>query len=377
VDLLTYPFGWINTSDWDLDLPSNTALQSAYLHVLWYSDTGLGASNINIDYWNGNNWMNCAGPFEENSTISDTICDISSLSTNQLNNIMVRLRGEDIDGFPNAFIFIDYVYLEANYTVGVPYFEVELVIPNPSITTNIVQNNMFIVNATVYCRGGNCGDVNATLRYNSTFQNPDTPINTTEGDKPLNVYPDLSMKACPTNPLGVNEFCNITWVVNATGDINTAWKIGVLFNTTQSGIEKNHTYNSTIAIIPCVVDITVSWNKIIFPDLLPNSNDNIAPGNSNNLYNITVNPGSCTLDLWIKGTDLENITIGTKIGAGNLSWNNFNSSSTSKNMTKEFILINNSVSPFNNITTYYWLDVIPIYAGRYNGNITIMGNKTS
>lgn len=258
------------------------------------------------------------------------------------------------------------------------YLEVNLVLP--PLSFSVGQNQTFDVNATVFCRGGGCDNVTGIVRYNGSSINPDTLVNTTIGDKPFYVQesPSLAIKECPTNPLNdSDEFCNITWKINATGDINSEWKIGVLFNASSVLIEENHTSNSTINIFECIVDISLGWSSITFPDLLPSRNANPASENDNNLYNVTVNPGSCVLNLWIKGSDLENTTLGTKIGVGNLTWNTVNVYSTSNRMTKDFALLQSNVQANNNITTYYWLDVPSIYAGRYNGNITILGNLTS
>jgi hypothetical protein len=379
VDLLTYPFGWINASDWDLDLPSNTILQSAYLHVVWKTDVGFGASNINIDYWNGTHWINCAGPFSENQMISDTICNISSLSTNQLNNIMVRFRGEDIDGFPNAFAYVDLIYIVANYSFGIPYLEVELIQPNPNFVTNVIQNSTFIVNATVFCRAGACGFVNGTILYNLTSSYPDTPINTTFGDKPffVNETPALAMKACSNNPLNANDFCNLTWIVNATGNVDTAWKIGVYFNSSDPNVKPNSTSNATVVIVSCTVDFNLTWNSIDFGILLPNTFNNSAPGNLNNTYNITVNPGSCNLDLYIRGTDLVNTTFNSVIKVGNISWSNISSNLNDGffRLSETNSLIKSNVPEKTNVTTWYWLDAPPVYAGKYNGTIYITGVK--
>jgi hypothetical protein len=89
-----------------------------------------------------------------------------------------------------------------------------------------------------------------------------------------------------------------------------------------------------------------------------------------------VNPGSCTTDLYIKGTDMENTTLGSSIGIGNLSFSNTtNATSEAYNLTTVYQQIRLSVSEGTNITTYYWLSVPPVPAGIYNGTITIEGVK--
>ena len=266
-----------------------------------------------------------------------------------------------------------------NVTIAsVGYLEIEIVEP-PGLKS-ITQDQTFTINATVVCRGGGCGDVNGTARYNASSLNPDTKISTTKGDKPFYIqgYSTVAMKSCPTNPLDDdNEFCNLTWTVNATGDVDTEWKIGVLFNSTQVGVEVNHTSNSTISILECTEEIDVTWNAIDFGTLIPNTDENNATGNDNGLYNIT-NLGTCKLKLWIKGTNLENTTLGSTIDVSNITWSNTtNVYSESHNMSKTYQVLNESLLTGMNKTTYYWLNVPPVYAGSYNGMVTICGNYTS
>jgi hypothetical protein len=257
-----------------------------------------------------------------------------------------------------------------------PYLEVNLTLPPDP--TNVVQNRTFIVNATVYCRDVNCGNVNGTVRYNLTTENPDTPVNVTQGDQPLFIQesPALSMKACPTNPLDVDEFCNLTWVINATGSVSTELEIGVLFNSSDISIVDNNTQNSTVSITDCTLDFSLMWSSIDFDNLNPNTNENSAPGNSDNEYNISVNYGSCNLDFYINGTDMENATFKSKVGVDNITWSNVsNDYSTSYNLSKTISPIKINIPENTNVTTWYWLNVPPVYAGKYNGTIIIHGVK--
>lgn len=256
------------------------------------------------------------------------------------------------------------------------YLEVELMLPFDPLNT--IQNRTFTVNATIYCRDGNCGDVNGTVRYNLSSLIPSTEVNTTQGDKPFFIQesPAFSMKPCPTNPLTNDEFCNITWTINTTGGIGTDWKLGVLFNSSSGTVVDNHTENSTISIIDCTTDFSLMWLAINFSSLIPNTQENVAPGNSDKEYNISVNSGSCNLDFYINGTDLQNITYNSQISVGNLTWSNTsNDYSSSYNLSYTISPIKLDVPEFTNVTTWYWLNVPPIYAGNYNGTIFIYGVK--
>ena len=265
-------------------------------------------------------------------------------------------------------------------TTTLSYLEVNLEFPS---SYSITQNQTFTINATVFCRKGACGNVYGTIRYNASSPYPDTPVNTSEGEKPFYIqeppYPSQALKACPTNPLEENEFCNLTWIINATGDVNSVWKIGVLFNSSEQ--IQNHTSNSTITIVPAVESLSLSWSSIDFSFLIPNTQaeNNPAPGNSNNLYNIT-NTGTCNLNLWIKGNDLTNSTFNSLIAVGNLSWSNSSSiynPNTVYPLDYYYKLLYSNLLPNSNLTTYYWLSVPSVYAGIYKGTITICGNCSS
>ncbi|MCX6815501.1 MAG: hypothetical protein NT120_01445 [Candidatus Aenigmarchaeota archaeon] len=248
------------------------------------------------------------------------------------------------------------------------FLEVNMTYPDPSLITNVIQNTAFSINATVYCREANCGEVNATARYNITA-NPDTVISTAQ---------DVPFYTISSNPqtcgvMGVDQFCQLNWTVNATGDVGGSWKIGVLFSN-DTLVEQNTTGNATISIIQCPVDFTIYWSAINFATLAPNTNKNPATGNNGNEYNISVNVDSCATDLYLRGANLTNTTMGTQIGIGNVTWSNTtNTYSESYAMTETNSLIKAGIQPVVNITTWYWMNVPPVYAGIYTGIMTIVG----
>jgi hypothetical protein len=260
---------------------------------------------------------------------------------------------------------------------GVLY--VSLVKPDTDTANNVIQNSTFVVNATVVCGGGSCGNVTATVRYNDSSPFPDTPVSTTKGGSPFYVAetPAFANKSCPANPLEDGEFCNITWTINATGSVDTTWKIGVLFNSSSSGVKSNHTDNSTVSIVPCVVDITTQFSSISFGRLNPDTNENNATKNDIDFYNITINEGSCDTDLYIKGTHLRNSTLNSEIGVGNITFSNStNSFASSFNLSLSYQVLNLSVPALTNVTSYYWINVPPVYAGAYTGTITYSGVRS-
>lgn len=259
------------------------------------------------------------------------------------------------------------------------YLEVHLVAPDYNIITNVVQNTTFWVNATVVCRNSlvGCQSVNGTVLYNATSANPDTPVNTTFGAKPffINETPAYATKSC--GDLALDQQCNLSWLVNASGDINTYWKIGTFFNSSSSNVKSNYSENATVSITSCVVDMTTYFNVIDFGTLQPNTYNNSAPGNSNSEYNVSVNPGSCNLDIYIKGTNLTNSSLSTIIEVSNLTFSNqSNDVATTIPLSSAYKLVRNNIFPGTNVTIWFWLNVPPVYAGVYNGTIYIEGVET-
>lgn len=263
------------------------------------------------------------------------------------------------------------------FTISSPsYLEVYLDFPTPGQTTYVVQNSTFWINATVICRGGDCGSVNGTVRYNASSQEPDTPIPTTYGSAPffINETPAYSTKQCGN--LLEDQTCKLSWLINATGSINSAWKIDVNFSS-DTGIS-NDTENAIVQILDCLVDITIHFTDLQFGELVPSTKQNPAVGNSQNLYNISVNKDSCTTNLYIKGEDLINATYNSIIGIGNLTFNNVtNDYSSSYRLSDSYQVLKLNVPENTNVTLWFWIDVPPVYAGYYKGTIYINGERSA
>lgn len=271
-----------------------------------------------------------------------------------------------------------YETLNTTDTIEIPpaYLEVELVYPPQNLL--VAQNSNIVVNATVFCRGGDCGDVVGTIRYNSS-ENPDTNISINIGDQPFYIQEQnpLSTKSCPTNPLSKDEYCNLTWNINATEFRGNSRKIGVLFESAELDVANKHTLNSTLPIVECYEDISINWGTIDFGEMDPETTGNPALGNVNKIYNISSNKWSCIVDIWIKGTDFENKTYGNKINVSNMKWNTINNYPTSISLDYAYALVQSGLPQDTNLTTYYWFDLPPVYAAKYNGTLTIKTNQTT
>ncbi len=262
-----------------------------------------------------------------------------------------------------------------------PYLEVNLTNPAAGSTTIVDWNTTFNVNATVTCRDTNCGNVNGTIRYNLTSEYPDTPVNSTQGEGPFYNTSGTITQSCGT--LNQDDFCQLNWTINATGTPIVEYKIGVLFNSSDGSVADNHTDNATIRIIECIESFTVRWNTINFGTINPNTGNNAATGNSNLTYNIS-NTGTCNLSIWLKGSDLINTTFRESpetnhtINVGNITWHNTTDDySGAYTLVKDYVILNSTFVPtMGNITTYYWLTVPPIPAGKYNGTMTYCANTS-
>jgi hypothetical protein len=302
-------------------------------------------------------------------------CNITSSPMNyNSSDRIIRIRINSTGTANPGLLKKDYIQYYVGYQAG--YLEVNITNPDPSSITNLIQNYNFPINATVMCRDGPCGEVTGIVRYNLTSTNPDTPVNSTFGDKPLFIQetPANALKSCGI--MYKDQICQLNWTVNSTGGINSYWRIGVLFNSSYPELQENHTNNATVSIVSCTEDFDLSWSSIKFGLLNPGTEQKPAPGNENNEYNITVKRGSCNLDLYIKGNNLANETLNSFISVSNVTWSNTsNSYSTSFNLTNANEVIKLNVPQSTNVTTWYWINVPAVYAGYYNGTITITGVK--
>jgi|GEM_PF-1450540 len=131
-------------------------------------------------------------------------------------------------------------------TVRPGYLTATLSEPNSSIIVS--QYLFFNTTAIVSCVGGDCGNVTAVLNYSEGIipQSSGTPFYT------IDANPMFSENlSCLTN-LSVNESCNVTWTVNATGVHNTTYWVLAFFNTSfsQNVTESvNLTINSLVPVI--------------------------------------------------------------------------------------------------------------------------------
>jgi len=327
-----------------------------------------------------------------NTEMNLSVCPLAGFKSGYDIVFRVNLSTNDTSQTPRMHT------LSLDYTELTPYLEVNLVTPYDD--TIVGQNKTIVVNMTLYCRDGNCGNVNGTLRYNKSSPVPDDAVSTVAGDVPFYIIDAVNTKNCSTNPLVRDEYCNLTWTINATGSLSEEYEIDVLLKSNRTA--SNNTEDSTIEIGKILI-IDLEFSQINFGILDPGSENQPADGNSYG-YNISVNVNSDDVEhLWVKGTNLTNddsdsldcdvyeqyspyegntTNYPCLIGVENVIWSlesdpaadqKYNLSGNYERVNKDFHII-----PAGDVeTTYYWIDVpYGIYAGSYTGTVTFMANVT-
>ncbi|MEM2175429.1 MAG: NosD domain-containing protein, partial [Candidatus Micrarchaeia archaeon] len=104
---------------------------------------------------------------------------------------------------------------------------------------NFKQYSTITVRGRVSC-DGNCGNISGILKYNKTYQFPDTPISSVEGNKPFYIISNSSF---------CSGSCDMQWVLNVTGEKYTEWKIGITISSDLIVGEKTSN-NISVRIIP-------------------------------------------------------------------------------------------------------------------------------
>ncbi|MBN2102326.1 MAG: hypothetical protein JW716_05650, partial [Candidatus Aenigmarchaeota archaeon] len=243
------------------------------------------------------------------------------------------------------------------------------------------KDRYFIVNATAICHDDNCGIVNAALRYNYTSADPDTNIPVSYSTMhPFFTDDGTNPRTCSSNLL-INENCTVSFRVNASGSLNSLWKIDVQF--TSSATAPNATDNASIQIGRVLV-MDITFDSIDFGSLDPNTTGNVAPGNALGSYVISVDNNSNDISggIWKMGTDLANASLPNVIGVTNMTMCTVDNyagcnSGNRVNITYSILQNQNYVNSGTNVTSYFWIDIPSgIYAGEYAGTIYIKSNTT-
>lgn len=246
---------------------------------------------------------------------------------------------------------------------------------DPPNQTVVTQNKTFIMNATLSCQNGECGEVNASPRYNQS-STADTLIPEGAGTPFYTV--NQNQKTC-SNDLKKDQSCEVSWDVNATGNLESYRWIDINASSSFSDISSIDSVDHQVQINMAIL-INTSWDTTDFGVLDPGQKDQPAQGNSNLSYNITVPEESNLVDnLWIKATDLTSQLKpdNYSIGAGNLSYSLQNNAGAASNISNTYQSIKSDISPGTVLNTFFWIDVpTGIYKGGYNGTMYFKANST-
>jgi len=160
----------------------------------------------------------------------------------------------------NSTLYYNASYANDNTTINITgvsgALEVSLVVPPILTTTETNQYRNLTVNATLKCINGPCGTVNATLQYsNQTITY--TTIPELSGT-PFHIN-DATQNPGTCNIMNQDDECNISWIINATGPLESLWNLSVLATGTQS--TENRTQNATIKITHTMI-VTITPGSI-------------------------------------------------------------------------------------------------------------------
>jgi hypothetical protein len=370
---VTEEFTYVTTADTTPPNSSFLTVNESFPKTEWYVkfsarwEDSLTYLDEWVFEWNltsGGDWENVSyGSFSGNSGWSNTTMQIPVYANASYG---FRFYANDTEGNMN-------VTDTGEFTIS-GFMDVEII--DPLNTKNVALNATFLANATVTCRNGTCGTVSGRLMHNSSSLNPDTDVPVTEST-PFYIMSETNPEDCFTNPLENNEYCNVTWTVNTTGDIGSVHSFGMLFESGQNNVYDNHTGNNTVTIVSCIMDMTLNWDSMDFGVLAPLTTANPAPGNPTHEYNITIEDlTTCGIDIYINSSELRHSTQPSYfIPQYNITFNNeTNDFMTGYNLTDVWDVIKPNTQPGSNVTTYYWINAPhSILHGSYTGIITIKG----
>ncbi|MFB6190150.1 MAG: hypothetical protein ABEJ91_01120 [Candidatus Nanohaloarchaea archaeon] len=248
-----------------------------------------------------------------------------------------------------------------------------LTLEEPPNDTVVVQDEYYIHNVSVTCENGECGTVKVSPRYNESStadtlvpENSGTPFHTNTSN----------VKTCDSSLLQ-DETCYSTWFVNASGTLESWHLLDGNASSSYSQVAGNDSEDHLVQVNKAIL-VDLSWNTTRFGVLDPGSQNNSALGNDNLAYNFTVDEYSKQVDeLWVRSTDLNNLTSGYTIGATNLSYSDTNDIATEEFLSNSYQLAKTSLSPGSVVNFFFWLDIpTGIKKGGYNGTIYFKANST-
>lgn len=245
--------------------------------------------------------------------------------------------------------------------------DLNLTIEEPPDETRVQSNKTFVINGTLSCENGECGNITTTPRYNETSSTM-TTIPETTGEKPF--YTNKSnQREC--NQL--TNSCTVQWDVNATGELDTENELDLLSESTFPEIENQNSTKKTVSTEYFLI-VRDNRENTTFGAVDVNSSKNPAHGNLEEPpHQITVDSYSQPVDeLYLKSTSLTSYYIdGYEIKPQNISYWFENDTSQRKSMNSSLEVIKTDIQPGTTIDLFYWLHVPPgKVQDYYNGTKT-------
>lgn len=367
-----FSFRVVNDGDetWNINDTSSDVMLHDGLDTSWQIYNDRIWYNISQDYDSGT-FEN--GEVDWNTSKGGSLASGETLYAKYLVNVSLPSSQEYFQQFKvnetleNAGSY-DYHTLDAN---RLGYLDLEL--QEPPNDTVVVRNDNFIQNVSVTCRGGECGTVTVSPRYNQS-STADTLVPEGSGE-PFHTN-SSNVKTCDSSLLK-GETCFSSWFVNATGTLESWHLLDANASSSLSRVEGNDSEDHLVQINSALL-IDLSWSTTRFGVLDPGSDNNSALGNDDLQYNLTVDQDSRTVDnLWLRSTDLQNLTSGYSIPAHNMSYSNTNDISAESFLSTTYQLVETSLSPGERLNFFFWLDVpTGIQRGGYNGTLYFKANST-
>jgi len=355
-------------SDWEInssDQLSHEGLNTEWtVNKIWY--------NISQDY-DGGNFSD--GKLQWNTSEGGTLASGDTMYAKYIVDISL----DNSEFYSQYFLIND----TSNKSGSEDYHEfdinklgtLDIVLEDPPKDTVVTQNKTFVMNATVSCKNGECGEVNVSSRYNESSE-VDTLISE-DPDKPFYTV-SQNTKICSSD-LKKDERCEVSWDINATGELESYRLLDTNTSSSFDDIPENNSEENRVQINMAIL-INTSWDAMDFGLLDPGDQNQPAKGNNNLSYNITVPEESNLVDnLWIKATDLvsELRSDNYSIRAENMSYSFQNDVETSESISNSYQSVKSDINPGTVLNTFFWIDVpTGIYKGGYNGSVYFKANST-
>ena len=340
-----------------------------------------GTGNIAI-------WMDCGDSYTSDAAVDSVNITAGTIETEAFSfvsglgwqvNVTVPTG---LSGYQDLFLNATYGGVTRNETesnainyVVSPTGTLNVTLISPTGSSNSQpQNQTFIARFNVTCEGtseATCGSVSGRIRYNESSSSPDSYI--TGGntyDVPFYTI-ENNIQNCGSLDEGDNP-CQLSWTVNATGEVDTSYLIDAIFNSSISSSEDSE--NFEVLLIASSLSLTLSndfFNIYFGPNLVPGSVGVPAENNSESAYNLTCYNSGYPCNVSIRGN--QNLSSGlNSIGIDNIRWNKINDNSTGNPLSFDYSVINESLQDGIDQTLYFWLNLPNnVYAGTYKTNFTI------